>query len=69
MIKTIPIALRRLAIITETCSNMFANHVDTKNVAQLPTEFFKLDSKKNDVKQEPREDDGQIPSTSTSTAS
>lgn len=56
MIKTVPIALQRLAKTSATSINLFLGRVNTKDVAQLPTEFFKIDSGINNA----------TPSTSTS---
>ncbi|KAE9550771.1 hypothetical protein FO519_006023 [Halicephalobus sp. NKZ332] len=59
MIKTVPLALRRLAKITEGSAVLFMDKVDSKSVAKLPSEFFKLESNssKSDtqVKREPEE--------------
>jgi nuclear receptor subfamily 1 group I len=41
MIKTVPVALHRLANISATSINLFLGRADPKDVALLPTEFFK----------------------------
>ena len=59
MIKTVPLALRRLAKITEGLSTFFMDKVDSRNIAKLPSEFFQLESMRSktdtQVKQEPEE--------------
>jgi len=59
MIKTVPLALRRLAKITEGSAILFMDRVDSRNVAKLPSEFFKLESSRSkpdtQVKREPDE--------------
>lgn len=59
MIKTVPLALRRLAKITEGSATLFMDRVDSRNVAKLPSEFFKLESSRSkpdtQVKREPDE--------------
>jgi hypothetical protein len=43
LIKTVPIALQSLAKTSATSINLFLGRVNTKDVAQLPTEFFKIE--------------------------
>jgi nuclear receptor subfamily 1 group I len=40
ILKTVPVALQRLAKTSETSINLFLGRVDSKNVEKLPTEFF-----------------------------